>query len=475
MQEGRSLKGAAWVAIAAMTLLVAGSIFYFKERGLFLDSSFVIFNIVNDHKLFIQEHRYGSFITQLVPFIGEKAGWSLRTIVMAYSASFHLFYLCTGLLLVLAFRQYRLTILLACYYTLFVTESYFWPTNEVHQSIAWMFLFFGFYNYCKERNVAAVIFYPLFLVLAALAVTTHPLVMFPMCFLWVFLLLQQEKAKRFSTKSIICSVLLLAALVIKYVLSKNSSGGYDASKMDRVLRMNLADVWNAATGPMAREFGWHCILYYWQATLLFFTGLVWMFRYAGRWVISWSLLFPLAYFLLICVTFDAFITFYIEAEWQPLSIMIAAPFVYFALPKIRPVYALLICTIVFGLRIIQINNSSPLFTKRLRDMEALMGAARQQHTDKLIIRRDNDELEKQLSMSWSLPIETLMLSAMDGDSPQYTIAHQSPEELLEPKQQLKNVFMLPWGVKPATALNPYYFHIDTTKTYAVISLDSLRR
>src|SRR6185436_11625598 len=103
----------------------------------------MIFRIINLGELQPQEYRFGSFITQIFPLLGSKLHLPLSWIVVLYSASFNLFYLAVAAILVLKIKEYALAILMSFYYVLFVSDSYFWISNEVHQGIAWMFLFFG--------------------------------------------------------------------------------------------------------------------------------------------------------------------------------------------------------------------------------------------------------------------------------------------------------------------------------------------
>jgi len=73
MDECRqSLRKLANIAFAAMGALFVLAILFYKERVLFADAAFIAFHIINDKKLAIQENRYGSFITQVVPLFGQK-------------------------------------------------------------------------------------------------------------------------------------------------------------------------------------------------------------------------------------------------------------------------------------------------------------------------------------------------------------------------------------------------------------------
>src|SRR6185369_12630014 len=136
--------------------------------------------------------RYGSFITQMVPYFAQKLHLPIKAILIGYSVSFNLFYLSVASLLVYRYKQYALGILMALYYFLFVTDSYFWTNNEIHQAVGWMFLFFGVTLNMGNKNVKMPVLLPVFSVLAFLAVFTHFVVIIPVVFLWVYFLIEKN-------------------------------------------------------------------------------------------------------------------------------------------------------------------------------------------------------------------------------------------------------------------------------------------
>src|SRR4051794_37162116 len=89
--EHKGLRAAAYVCVLIACALLLGAVYYYKERMLFIDAPHVFFRVVNDGRFHIEEHRYGSFITQLFPLIGAKLHLPLRPLLILYSASFYLF------------------------------------------------------------------------------------------------------------------------------------------------------------------------------------------------------------------------------------------------------------------------------------------------------------------------------------------------------------------------------------------------
>ena len=170
--------------------LLLGSIYFSLERVLYSDTSYILFQVINTDSLQPQVHRYGSFITQCFPLLAAKLNLPLSWIVVVYSASFNLFYLGVAAILILKLKEYSLALLMSLYFTLFVSDTFYWPTNEIHQAIAWMFLLFGLTIYFFRKNTSRFISIPVLSALAFLSIYTHPLTLFPIAFLWLFFCLE---------------------------------------------------------------------------------------------------------------------------------------------------------------------------------------------------------------------------------------------------------------------------------------------
>src|ERR1700744_3331054 len=102
----RSLKRTAQVAIVAMSALFITGIIFYKERVLFADASFFVFNIINSKKMAIQELSLGSFIKQVVRYFGQVFHLPLSAILVLYGMSFNLFFLTVCAMRLCGFRQY---------------------------------------------------------------------------------------------------------------------------------------------------------------------------------------------------------------------------------------------------------------------------------------------------------------------------------------------------------------------------------
>jgi len=310
-----TLKQSSKISIYALVVLLAGAIAFYKVRVFYLDSSYICLNILRYQQLAIQEHRWGSFITQMVPFIASKLHLSVKVILIAYTVSFNVFYLLVILLLVYRYRQYALSILMALYYVLFFSDAYFWTNNEVFQGIAWMFLFLGTTIYLGYKKVRTIFIVIPFLVLGTLAIFTHFLVIIPVAFLWIYLIIDKINWPFSKKQTILFSSLLAVIIAIKFIFSYNQS--YDGEKLHNATRFSLHDIIFFFTTPVVRSFILQCLINYWVALLIFVAGIVHLFRNKQPKLAVFTLVAVLGYIEIMAITYGGMgdiLLFHIESE-----------------------------------------------------------------------------------------------------------------------------------------------------------------
>lgn len=467
------LKTAALVSLGLLFVLLIGAWVFFRERMLFCDAAYISFNIINSGKLQIQVDRYGSFITQIVPLITSKMHLPLRTVLLAYSLSFNLFYFLTGLTLY-RLRSYALLVLMALYFTLFVSDTYFWTNNEVHQGVTWMFLMFGFLQYFSQsQNKSSMprylLQFLLFCVLAILAIYSHPLVMIPTVCLWIFLTLSGAIPFFRSKRSIPQAAVIVAICSFKYYMS--TQNWYDGNLIGK-LDLSISGILGTFTSGMADVF-WKGVLHnHWLVVLVFLSGLIFMFIKKHYLTAAWTLLACLGYFVLVCLTFSGGERFYIESEWMPVTVMAAAPLAFSLLPSLAHKKALILVTVIFLIRLAYIGHSASLFCERNQRVKSMVARLKEKKTSKMIIRKDDDRLEHYLIMGWGLPVETIYSSILDGDSVLHTISYLTQDQInaYAPHDPRKDVISS-FGPVTDADLNKFYFHPDTTKEYTTLSYD----
>lgn len=470
----QTLKKASYVSWVAMAVLLLLAFVFYKERALFLDSSYVLFRVVNDGRLAIQENRYGSFITQIVPLLGAKFHLPLKVIVIAYTVSFNVFYLAIISILIFRIRQYGLAILMSFFYLLYVTDTYYWTNNEVHQGIAWMFLSLGILQYGAIKKWNTGVLMLVFAVLGFLAISSHMLVMMPFVFLWFYIVFDREISLFNLKQGIVLSCLLWFMVWLKYHYSISQS--YDGEKLKVTTTFNLRYTWEVATGTFGTDFLKQCIRVYWIVPVLFGIGMFSLLKDKRWWLALMTISACVLYYVFMCLTFSNtyyMYRFHIESEWMGLGIIASTPFVLHFLPRQRVSKAVLIVACIIIIRILYIINSGAIFTNHLQFTQSVLTKMNEKGIRKLAIH-ESRFVKSKLTLDWALPEESLLLSAMETKLPQRTVLifHRGMEDTT-----MKNPVMFIGcfhNYKPQE-INRNYFSIDTTAPYTLTTFTELMK
>jgi hypothetical protein len=405
---GEGLRPVARTVPAIVAVLLAGAIFFYKERMLFIDAPHILFRIINDGRLHIEEYRIGSFITQMFPLFCSKLHLPFKSLVVLYSASFYLFYLSAAALLVYKLRNYELAILYSLYLTLLVSDTYYWPNNEVHQGVTWLMLAFAGSIYLSQRNKLVVIVS--FTVLFALAIWTHPLVMFVAIYLWFFMLLSKSFCPFPKWQTILLTAILLTLSFLKFY--QGSRHGYDNSKIEVVTNFDLQNIKDVLISPMLRSFLKSCITDYWIFTILFVAGLAalaWSRKYL---LLAFTVVYAVGYLLLVCIVFRDVSPnrFYIESEYMPLTFICCAAFVYYLLPRLNARMGPAIVILIFAVRIGYIYAASGTFTNRVAIIGGMHEKMKEKGLSKVLIPEPVPEISNGLITNWGAPVESIIFS-----------------------------------------------------------------
>lgn len=473
MMEQDRLKNPAKVSLGVLVLLLILAIVFYRER-IFTDSSFIAMNIINYGNLQIQCERYGSFITQIFPLIAVKLHLPLKTLLTAYSASFNIFYLGTALFLYFRLKDYPLVILMGLYYTLHVTQTYFWTNNELQQAVCWMFLTFAALKYMANRPVTKLPFvqhlttFLVFSTLALLSIFTHPATIFPFMFLWVYYWVE-HKEKPFSTKWVFLYLgVIITICAFKFFFI--SSNSYDNSVSTPLRKISLIDLLHAFTSGTADYFWKSISTTNWLLPVFFIISLIVLFRQKKYLLASWVLVASVGYFVILCVTFTVDVVFYLESEFMPMTIFGATAFVYYVLPRIkRERTIVLVLTGIFLIRAGFILYASKKFTARVGKMEEVMSYMKQENINKMILLREDDRFEHEsMNTGWGMAYESLMHSKLKGDSVTATFIYLFQGEIdnLPIQDSLRDI-RTPWSVTRKTDWNPEYFRTDSLQPYLI--------
>ena len=451
-----------YVVLSLFTLLLVGALYYDQERILFCDASHMTLRILNTDQLLIGEFRYGSFITHLVPFLGNKLHLSLSTIVTLYSLSFNLFYLSVAVLLLFWFRNYALALLMAFYYTLFVSDTYFWTNNEIHQAVAWMFLFFASILHFRQQRYSWWLHAPLFLVLAFFSLFTHPLMLIVVPFLWLFFVIDAHTSPYSKREVIVLSIVIAGIGIAKYFIMQY--GSYDVFRIRSATHFSLADIVKAFQSRMVLTFSQRLFTHYYFVPILFLAGLYSALKQKQYRKVGLVLVFTAGYCVAMALIFDTFIPFYTESEWMPFTLIATSLFVYETIPRLKPRALLVLTIFIFGVRLTYIAHSATKFTSRKEWLFSTLHKMEQQHINKGYIY-NSQGTEELLMMNWGVPAESLIASALRGDKPNRTFFVDSQDGISNRMAYGDKAMIDSFGPLFYDQANPFYFNIDTAQGY----------
>ncbi len=471
-----SIKTASKVALAAIAALLVITIIFFKERALFADSAFAIFNIINDKSIYIINQRYGSLIARVLPYLQVELHSSIKAIVMGYAISSTLFLLIVAALTVYYYKLYHFAILIAFYCFLIVSDS-FYMLADTHVGIGWMFLFFATTIRLGYKQVNLIVLSIPFILLAFLTVTTHFIVIIPTIFLWVYLILDKDMWPFSAKKTIVLSGLLVIALLSKFLLTADKS--YDNHLLHGVTHLSIQDIIDSFSCPTVKIFYYRCIVNYWVVIILFVAGNIYLALARKKLLLAWSVMSVAGYISLMGITYagfkDDFTLCHIELEWQCLGLIAATPFVFSFLPKIKPAASALVLSAIFIVRFVYIGHSISALEYRYQYSERIMAQMRKKGITKLALYEDA-HIRQLYQIDWAVGHESLIASAMSEDKQQlsFFFITWDRKDIVE-TLKAPRVFWNGFNIKPPWEINHEYFNPDTTHGYQVMMADDLFR
>ncbi len=463
----------ALVGPVLICILMIGAVIFYKERMLFIDAPHIFFRVVNDGVFRIEENRYGSFITQLFPLIGSKLHIPFKLLLVLYSMSFYLFYLTVALLLVFKYRNYGLAIVFGLYLTLFVSDTFYWPNNEVHQGMGWLLLAFALNFYIATKNRPLYIAIPIFALSFSLAIWTHPLIMILVVFLWSFFWIGNISWPYDRKMSIIYFALILLACGYKYYQGMHR--GYDGTKIGLVSNFDFKQLSSLLSSKQLKFFLTNIVTHYWLFTALFAAGLIGLLSAKRFLLFALTLVFAFGYVMLVCIAFTDLSgnRFYIESEYMPLSVICCIPFVYFVLPKQQMRPAVVLMVIAFSVRLVYIFTAATPFTNRVAMLDSMINKMRDKNISKAIIPWPVAGLDSALIMNWGAPVESIMLSKLKGEVPQRTFIFLTPDLMFITRNMGNDTLLGCWEKRPPSRINSYYFQPDRSGPYKEVTYSAL--
>ena len=446
----------------AYVALIILSIIFFKERTIFTDIAFHLFDIITKGTVTIQTHRFGAVFTQLFPLVASKLNLPLVGVMMTYSTGFIIYYTICYVICGFVFKNYKLGLALLLFNILFVSDTFFWMQSELPQGVAFTICLFAFMSSKRVNDLGAFgLAFSFFSIMTA--VFFHSLMFLLLYYMVAFFLLSKKSGieKKWLYVTLISSTLFF--LLKKYVLIHS----YEQGAMENTNNITelFPHYWNLYSN---KRFLLNCISkYYFLPLGLGAVMLVYLVK--KEWKKLFFVFFSFTVYLLlinVCYKSESVQNYYIENLYLPLGVIVGLPLVYDVFPLLekRKIIAYCSLALIIVVGVVRIGYASKIFTKRLNWERQYLS---EHGNEKLMVHESHVPLDV-LLMTWGGAYEFWLLSTVETGKTA-SIGFYDNLQSVEWGIYDKRNFVTKWTVHPYDQLPKKYFIMtDTSTAYRVI-------
>ena len=427
-------------------VLIAMASFLYKAR-IFADSGFYVAQVINNQNFYIESLRIVTVIPQLIPLIGIWTGIEIRYILLLFSLSHVVFFYFLFLFVYYGLRDRRSGLLIILSQTVGIMFGFFTPMFELYYGVPLLITFYAIWRLPFRFRTIFVL-----LILEVLILLSHPLAFM----LFAYLMLYDFTKKTAKPFKFYVPVILVFAgtILLRYYVKCN----YTPAIMAGILNNNLPDLINPVNFKALGLF----MLRNYAELLVAFILVIYMLANQKQW---FRLFFVAGTFFLYVFLVNS--VFPLPQEYKMEQLMFPfVPLVFIPLVYSFPTIgrqgllniSILLVSALIAYRLAVIYYGGEKFVKRVAQMEQLINAGRQKGGNKFVVSKQAvDHGYTRLNPSY--PVETLLLSAIDGNDISATII---PEEDIRNFNTIRaDQFVFRKGeLKQQSWLNKRYFHLD---------------
>lgn len=428
------------------------ALLFYRER-LFCDVSYYLLSIINNAR-FLVGNRLSEALTQVPVILARMANLRVETIAQIFSVSFVFYHFLIFFLIRYVYKKTTLAFFTVLLLTLGVQHTFYWPTNQVPESLAFSVLFYAAFSsrdtYEKLKRAGN---YALMISAFAVALLYHPITSIALLYVIIFDLNQKRKLSYHHV--------VFVALCVLYVIYKKYFGSsYETDRMVISLQnKNLDYLYKVLLLLLTK--------YYFHLLFLFLVGLCYLlkkqylellFIYVSFW----------GYVGLLNIFQDTSINFfYPEHFYLLLTLIVFLPLLADIFPTVtQPAklafVALLLFSTVYSLR--TIISTSRIYAFRWQKMRDMVYQTPFYQQSKFVVSMNNyfekDVTNKEINEHWSYPSESLIQTTIDGKPKILVFDSDLNESIKDPKQRSRRIAFAPWDSIDHTQLNRRYFPLE---------------
>jgi hypothetical protein len=433
------------------------SVLFYKERMLYYDPSFFIFNIVNENSFSIALNRWGAVIAQIFPLAAIKIGLSLNQTLIIYSLSFIVIYYGCFLFCQYIMRDYIMSSVLILSLCLTFRIAFYYPTAELYMGLALSIVFWSLLrriNLLSYYNkLFAIGFLSLFIVTLSYFHQIILIILFGVIVIqWI------TEKKIFNIPLTILAAFTLFWLFIRVNYLTESE--YENNKLISLSQFinELPNITNNLTFIYFQEY---CTRQISLAIILFVIFSTFLFL-KNKLLAFFIFIYTLAFGLLVIVTlYRGESIVMMENYFAVFGFFFSIPIV-FGIARLNKYSFLLIMLLLTSYSVVKIYNSSSPLTKRVKKLENMIQYGRQLEPKKYIILNENFKYTP-FGPSWATPFESLIQSTLTNPSDAISFFMRYDTTKLDiNKLNSDDIFLGPewspyWFTTPG--LNQHYFRV----------------
>jgi hypothetical protein len=436
-----------WMALFAMATI------FYKAR-IYAESGLYFSEIINNKTFFVECQRIVSVISQILPLISIWIGLEFKYVLLIYSLSPVIFFYFLFLFVYYGLRDRRSGLLMILAQTVGIVHSFFIPVFELYYAVPLLITFYAIWRLPFRYNVLFIL-----LLLEILILLSHPMAFV----LFVYLLLYNFRKENAKPLKFYLPVILvfLAVLAFRYFVTCDYGSGKLTTQINffepgqYLLYLNPA--FTKATGIFLLRNYFEIPAGFIIVIIILVSRKQWL-----RLLLVAGTIF--IYVFLVNSSYIVEPSGYLEQLMFPFVAIVFIPLIYGFSSKRRQGrqnLAVLLISALVVYRLTLIYSGSEIFVKRVAQMEQLIETARQKGGSKFVISSTIvDHGYSQLT--WSYPIETMLLSAIDANDLTLTIVPDKDfdSDIIKEKIGAGQFIYRKSELKNYNCLNKRYFHFD---------------
>jgi hypothetical protein len=431
-----------------LVLLVLAWVLYL-ERAAYYDLAWHVAMYLKSNSLFLQNRRFVAIVTQWPTLMATRAGWSLEAVLRFYSLVFILYYLAIFLLCAFWLKNEHVALAVPLMFVLIASRTFYWAQSEFPQGLVALLLWYAIVARQTPLRWDKHLVLPILLV--PVVVFSHPLVIFPIVFLWGYDWLLNRRFRDWPYYA------LLGLMVGLYLYRSATIGGYESQQM--TFKPNLKHLFPYYFNlTSVTEFIELCKGNFIALPLLLLVLVAYYLAQRSCWAalrLAWVWGFVAVYVFVVVVSRpDGTEATYLENIYLPLGIFIAIPITTELLPALErsravgsgPLLAAGLLGLVLLIRLGVLWHMRLPYVAYRKWMQQVMTYGRQFPERRFLLNSANiDPLHLRAGWPWwASPYESLLLSSYASPDSAQTV-------FIAPDADRK----LPEGQKPGIFLNAF--------------------